>query len=869
MVQRDVENSHKGWRDEFSGRTPLRDSLLGAVVLIIITFLGARFYVSAPDPDAPVAEAGVISLAGWDLEKRTVELEGDWEFYLREFLASDDMATDTAPVLREVPGVWNNLDNNQIPEYRDKAYATYRLLITDVPAGFYALNIPILYAPAKVWVNGTMISETGIISREPAEERTVWKGHFGSFRTDGGDIEVLVEISDQIHGGGGFQEAPVFGTLGKVSDFQVLYAARDLIVQGIATVLFIFGFVLFLFRRQDKASLYFGLFCLAFGTTLSYLGVNISEIVIPEYDFWTKIWIFYLAEIASYCLFTLYFSSLYPDERVRPVNWLVYLLSAIILIYVTVHLWAKPVPMHLPWFTRYILAMFLLILPYFIFVVIRAVINRREGAVVLLAGFSILLLTSATQIAITQGWVPAAFGAQLGLGSLSLGFTTFLIAQVIVLAQRWTKTLQTSERMTQDLSRLVEVTSAISSEVQLESLLQRIVHGATEFLHAERSTLYLYDERTDELWSLVAEGIGNKEIRFPATSGIAGACFQTGETINVEDAYADPRFNRIFDKENNFTTRTILTMPVESKSGKRLGVMQVLNKIGRRFNSLDEQRLRAFAAQAAISIENAELFGEVVEARNYNESILGSMSNGVLTLGADGAVAKINLAALNILGGAETDFMDQEEDIWLFSGENIWIAEELESVRAEGQPRTLLDVDVVTQDESTKSLNLSIVPLVAEEGQRLGELLLLEDITDEKRLRGTMSRFMTKEVADRILESGEDALQGAACRASILFADLRNFTGISEELGARETVAMLNEFFSDMVEAIFNWKGVLDKFIGDSIMAVYGAPVSTGTDTDNAVRSAIEMMQILGDLNLRRRERGGCPAGSQHRNCHR
>ena len=104
----------------------------------------------------------------------------------------------------------------------------------------------------------------------------------------------------------------------------------------------------------------------------------------------------------------------------------------------------------------------------------------------------------------------------------------------------------------------------------------------------------------------------------PATAGLAGACFQTGSTINVPDAYADPRFNQQWDVTNNFRTRNILTMAVEGKSGKRIGVMQVLNKIGRRFEAIDEERLHAFAAQAAIAIENAELFGEVISAKSQS-----------------------------------------------------------------------------------------------------------------------------------------------------------------------------------------------------------------------------------------------------------
>nr|WP_306252533.1 adenylate/guanylate cyclase domain-containing protein [Parvularcula sp. IMCC14364] len=349
-----------------------------------------------------------------------------------------------------------------------------------------------------------------------------------------------------------------------------------------------------------------------------------------------------------------------------------------------------------------------------------------------------------------------------------------------------------------------------------------------------------------------------REIRMPATAGLAGACFQTGSTINVPDAYADPRFNQQWDVTNNFRTRNILTMAVEGKSGKRIGVMQVLNKIGRRFEAIDEERLHAFAAQAAIAIENAELFGEVISARNYNESILGSMSNGVVTINAFGNIEKINAAALAIFGGEELDYMGTDANTWL-ARDNEWLIEELSTMRGEGVARTLLDVDVTIPGGDSKSLNISIVPLIDQDGDDNGTLMLVEDITGEKRLRGTMSRFMTKEVADKILDDGEDSLAGSRVNASILFADLRGFTSLSEQLGARGTVAMLNEYFGEMTDAIFNWQGVLDKFIGDSIMAVYGAPIEGDRDADNALASAVEMKQILTRLNAVRAERNEEP----------
>jgi len=180
---------------------------------------------------------------------------------------------------------------------------------------------------------------------------------------------------------------------------------------------------------------------------------------------------------------------------------------------------------------------------------------------------------------------------------------------------------------------------------------------------------------------------------------------------------------------------------------------------------------------------------------------------------------------------------------------------EIDAVSASGQSKTLLDADLRNGRGDTVSANLSIVPLLNER-ESAGVLILIEDISEGKRLQGAMRRFMTQNVVDQVLGRQDELLFGTACQASVLFADIRNFTSLAETLKPRETVELLNEVFTDLFEAVAASDGVLDKFMGDAIMAVYGAPLSSGRDASNAVESAVEMMRMIAALNLRRREQG-------------
>lgn len=407
-------------------------------------------------------------------------------------------------------------------------------------------------------------------------------------------------------------------------------------------------------------------------------------------------------------------------------------------------------------------------------------------------------------------------------------------------------------------TRMMELISAIASDLNLESLLAKIIEGATSLLEADRGTLFVYDEATDELWSRVAEGEATKEIRIRSDAGVAGWVFTNRKALNIPDAYADPRFNREVDKATGYRTRTILCAPIVNRFGDIVGVSQILNKRAGPFGADDERRLRAFSAQVVTALENAQLFDEVLRLKNYNEGILKSLTNGVVTFDSTGVITKANEAAGRILATDQEALFGRTAQA-VFGNTNPWIVKSLAYVTQTGNEDFHPDMDLLRADGDDVSVNLTAVPLHSIEDEPVGSMLVLEDITREKRVRTTMARYLAKEVVDKLLESGEDVLAGTTQEATVLFSDIRRFTTIAEKLGTQDTVAMLNEYFTAMVEVIFRNGGLLDKYIGDAIMAVFGAPVTDPYDADNAVRVANEMMLELRSFNERRAKAGHEP----------
>ena len=150
--------------------------------------------------------------------------------------------------------------------------------------------------------------------------------------------------------------------------------------------------------------------------------------------------------------------------------------------------------------------------------------------------------------------------------------------------------------------------------------------------------------------------------------------FNPARTINIPHAYADLRFNPAFDKKTGYFTRSLLCVPVINKNGKIIGVTQALNRRGGPFTEEDEARLKAFTAQVSIALENAKLFEDVQNMRNYNQSVLESMSSCVITLDEDGLIHTCNRAGHRLLGMDDSELINKSVDE-VFTDKNAWIVE--------------------------------------------------------------------------------------------------------------------------------------------------------------------------------------------------
>ena len=161
---------------------------------------------------------------------------------------------------------------------------------------------------------------------------------------------------------------------------------------------------------------------------------------------------------------------------------------------------------------------------------------------------------------------------------------------------------------------LLKICQKINSERDLAAVLDLIAREATKLMEADRSSIFLLDREKRMLWSQVTQD--GETIQFDARLGIAGAVVMTGQTINVADAYADPRFYKDIDVKTGFQTRNMLAVPLRNREGEVIGAFEAMNKKHSPFTYEDDELLVALAAQAAVAIETARMFHELRQHRD-------------------------------------------------------------------------------------------------------------------------------------------------------------------------------------------------------------------------------------------------------------
>jgi adenylate cyclase len=435
-------------------------------------------------------------------------------------------------------------------------------------------------------------------------------------------------------------------------------------------------------------------------------------------------------------------------------------------------------------------------------------------------------------------------------------------------AQRLQSDLDAQRRRAEILAR---ISKAINVVRRLDALLQLIVDLAVEATGAERGLIVVPDpaggaQEFSAGANLDPTTVGRPE--FAVSRSIIERVFKEGAPLVTTDAQNDPAVAPS-PSIRSLHIRSINCVPIAGKSGT-IGVIYVDSRI--RTDNLfqhDPELLTTIADQAAVAIDNARLyddwsrqFNELSMVKAQTDEILESIASGVIVLDASDTIAQFNRAAEITFGLSASTLVGRHARIL-----NTWVpgfTSLLEQYKAMPEGRAEVEMRGTHFVRGPIVLQATFMRIHAISGLGSGTAVVLNDLTARRTLEAekqeqiekservakSFERYLAPHVVSELLLDPDKApLGGTRLTATMLFADIRGFTELSERLMPEEVVEMLNRYLAPAVDVVLSNLGLLDKYYGDGIMAVFGAPRPAADDANRAVLAARQILEQVELLN--------------------
>jgi adenylate cyclase len=280
------------------------------------------------------------------------------------------------------------------------------------------------------------------------------------------------------------------------------------------------------------------------------------------------------------------------------------------------------------------------------------------------------------------------------------------------------------------------------------------------------------------------------------------------------------------------------------------------------FQPEDVNALCALANQAAIAIENARLFSsiqekatEIATLKTEQDNVLASIASGVIATDLQNRITSFNRAAESILAIPAQQALGHPCREILTPLIGAMLPELIDTVRRGVTSHIAVQVESNMPGRGCVDLYFNVSALKDERGDAQGVTIVVDDVTEKRQLQATREmfrRYVSPAVVDR-LPSNPDELRlgGRRQEVTILFADIRGFTRLSESLPPEELVVVLNQYLAVAADAILKEEGTLDKFMGDAVMAIFNAPLPQEEHTLRAARAALDMKRGIAELHAR------------------
>ena len=424
--------------------------------------------------------------------------------------------------------------------------------------------------------------------------------------------------------------------------------------------------------------------------------------------------------------------------------------------------------------------------------------------------------------------------------------------------------INTLQRERNELETLYNIAKVLNSTLEFDNVLRLVMEQVISFVNAERGFLALFNHKTGELDFTIAlnkEGQTIDRTAYKNSRSTVDRVVQTREPILTDDAQVDDAL-KAQASIMTYGIRSIMCAPLVVRD-HCIGAVYVDSRINANlFEPKHRDLLLAFCHQAAIAIDNARLFDDlnktirkVNEDKQYMDNIFSSIANGVITTNSSGIVTTFNGAAAKILRISPSKAIGRHHQEVFSERPQVGISELLRNARVQHDHGTMVtnSVDCEIPGSGEVNLNLYVSALLDTEHNHIGMALVIDDRTELKRseaqakqIRRIFERYVHPNVVQQLIRDPMALnLGGETKEISVVFADIRGYTRLSESKTPEQMMTLLNTYLEIMVKEIWDEEGTLTAFIGDALMAIFNAPLPQDDHALRAVRATWNMRQAV------------------------
>ena len=430
------------------------------------------------------------------------------------------------------------------------------------------------------------------------------------------------------------------------------------------------------------------------------------------------------------------------------------------------------------------------------------------------------------------------------------------------------------QRQRNELETLYEIARVLNSTLEFDKVLRMVMDEVIDVVKAERGFLVLVNPATNELEFTIARDkekrtidesafqYKNSRSTYKISHSTVARVVRTRESVLTHDALLDKALKEQESIMAN-SIRSIMCVPLVVRNNC-IGAVYVDSRIkANLFSDKHRDLLLTFCHQAAIAIDNARLFADLSQAlrrveedKQYMDNIFASIANGVITTDPSGNITKFNDAAgiilqINPLSAVGRDYREIFRAL-----PQVGLIEILQNTHVQHQHGTIVPDAVeceIPGRAGRVSLTLYVSSLRDTQNVPIGMALVIDDRTELKRaeakakeIRRIFGRYVHPNVVQQLIDNPNALnLGGETKEISVISADIRSFTRLSEGMPSREVMNLLNTYFEIMVKEIWDEEGTLTGFWGDALMAIFNAPLQQEDHALRAVRAAWKMRMAV------------------------